>query len=134
MLSSGKRLLTLAVVMAANALVGRGDAALRLATPGITPRPERKPKAKQKKRRASSRFTWMRWRVPAGGGEQEVERRRRQIEAGTLLTTAGHERLRALHRGLPIAVGADFGKPGDDLTVVKHIAMGKSEARVVIVE
>ncbi len=45
----------------------------------------------------TSRFFWggRRWRVPLGGGAQEVERRRRQIEAGTLLTTEGHIRLHA---------------------------------------
>lgn len=134
MIHSGKRLLTLALIMAANALSGRGDATMRLAAPGVVRRPERPGKTKHKKRRAGSRFTWQRWRVPAGGGAREVARRRRQIEAGTLLTTAGHERLRALLMDRPVVLGADFGKPGDDVTVVKHVSIGKTEARVVIVE
>lgn len=161
MLSSGKRILTLALVMAANALSGRGEATMRLAAPGVVRRPERPAKTKHKKRRAGSRFTWLRWRVPAGGGAREVERRRRQIEAGTLLTSAGQARLRE-GRAQPVWVargetasleeararyyGVDPGKPGDDVTVfanvdqtraveiIKHTSLGRSQDGVVIVE
>ena len=132
MIHSGKRLLTLALIMAANALSGRGDATMRLAAPGVVRRPERPGKTKHKKRRARSRFTWQRWRVPAGGGAREVARRRRQIENGVLLSTEGHQRLRDLRRGR--FWGFDPGKPGDDVTVVKHVSIGKTEARVVIIE
>jgi hypothetical protein len=144
MLSSGKRVLTLALVMAANALIGRGDAALKM-LPRPSPGRERKAK-KHKAPLLTSRFTKY-WRVPLGGGAREVARRRRQIEEGTLRINAikrpGSSSYVDIHR---VRYGVDRGSPDGDvlviaegrpdgtMTILKHTAAGKSEAGVVIVE
>jgi hypothetical protein len=62
-----------------------------------------------------SRFFWggSRQFCPPGGGAQEVARRRSQIEAGTLMTTEGQERLRELRAGRPWFYGVDKGPDGD---------------------
>ncbi|WP_454262171.1 hypothetical protein [Pseudoxanthomonas mexicana] len=119
MFNHGKRLLLVALTAGLAAATGGVLGQMPQANVVTVPREKTAKKGKPKSRRVGSRFTWQRWRVPAGGGAREVARRRRQIENGVLLSTEGHQRLRDLRRGR--FWGFDPGKPGDDMAVVARI-------------
>ena len=139
MFNRSKQLIAVGLSMAVAALGNAGFKAERFET-----------HAERRMRRGkpiTTRFFWggSRKFCPPGGGAQEVERRRRQIEAGTLLTTAEHEALRAWRQGRPVVTSVDMGSPDGDVTVhaairpdgtievLKHTTQGKSEAGSIVV-
>lgn len=129
MFNHGKRMLLVALTAGLAAATGGVLGQMPQANVVTVPREKTAKKGKPKSRRVGSRFTWLPWRVPAGGGAREVARRRRQIESGVLMSTEGQQRLRDLRRGR--FWGFDPGKPGDDVTVVASV---DQSGGVVIVE